>query len=86
MSDCEKCTVKDVQLLFDDIADSTESECEKNESNMDKIDYEQWIRDNRKIKKLPMSKLMLAFSSSLDKSCNNSQKTYLQKKKTGDKN
>lgn len=86
MSDCEKCTVKDVQLLFDDIADSTESKCEKNESNMDKIDYEQWIRDNRKIKKLPMSKLMLEFSSSLDKSCNNSQKTYLQKKKTGDKN
>ena len=61
MDNFQKCTFKDVRPLFDEITDFTESECEENESNNDKIDYEQWIQENRKIKKLPMSKSMLNF-------------------------
>ena len=59
MGDCEKCTVKDVRPLLAEIADSKENKCEKNESSTNKIDYEQWIQENGKIKKLLMSKSML---------------------------
>ena len=41
MDNFQKCTDKDVRPLFDEITDSTERECEENESNNDKIDYEQ---------------------------------------------
>lgn len=41
ISDYEKQTVKYVRLLFDEIADSAESECEENESDTEDIDYEQ---------------------------------------------
>ena len=61
MGDCRKCTVKGVQPLFDEIADSTDSECKENESNTEKIDFQQGIQEKGKMKKLPMSKSMLEF-------------------------
>ena len=48
-----------MRLLFDEIADSAKCECEENESDTEDIDYEQWILENGKIKKLSMSKMML---------------------------
>ena len=81
MGDFKKCTVKDSRPLFDEIADSRKSECEENESNTDKIDYKQWIRENWKIKKLPMSKSMLEFLPLWIKAVANLKKHIYRKRK-----